>query len=79
MVPVPCSESRRLARSATSRMSFTPAVTAESGSNARLVAPAMSRASVVLPVPGGPYRITDDSRSVSIRLRSGALGPSRWR
>ncbi len=42
------------------------------------VVPAMSRASVVLPVPGGPQRITDDSRSASIRARSGRPGPSRW-
>ena len=34
----------------------------------------MSRARVVLPVPGGPQRITDDSRSASMRARSGRPG-----
>ena len=34
----------------------------------------MSRASVVLPVPGGPQRITDESRSASI---SDAQRPAR--
>ena len=53
----------RAARSATSRTSLTPAVTADNGSNAFSVAPATRRAMVVLPVPGGPQRITDDSRS----------------
>ena len=54
-----------------------PAVTADSCSNALAVWPAISRASVVLPVPGGPQRITDDSRSASISARSGRPGPSR--
>ena len=36
-----------------------------------------SRAMVVLPVPGGPHRITDDSRSASMRTRSGLPEPSR--
>ena len=34
----------------------------------------MSRAMVVLPVPGGPQRITDDSRSASMSARSGLPG-----
>ena len=38
----------------------------------------MSWASVVLPVPGGPQRITDDSRSASIRVRSGRPAARRW-
>ncbi len=38
----------------------------------------MSWARVVLPVPGGPQRITDDSRSASISARSGWPGPSSW-
>ena len=53
-MPCPCSPSRAFARAATSRTSFTPAFTADSGSNAFWVAPATSRAIVVLPVPGGP-------------------------
>ena len=37
----------------------------------------MTRASVVLPVPGGPHRITELSRSASTNVRSGRPGPSR--
>ena len=77
MVPCPCSARRRRARSTTSRTSFTPAVTAESCSNTLLVVAAISLASVVFPVPGGPHRITDDIRSASISRRSGPAGPSR--
>ena len=79
IVPWPCSPSRLRARSATSRTSFTPALTALSGSNALSVAPAMRRAIVVLPVPGGPQRTTDESRSASMSTRSGRPGPSRSR
>ncbi len=39
---------------------------------------AMSWARVVLPVPGGPQKMTDDSRSASIRARSGRPGARRW-
>ncbi len=77
IVPRPCSPMRARARSATSRTSFTPAVTADNGSNAFSVAPATRRAIVVLPVPGGPQRITDESRSASMSTRSGLPGPSR--
>ncbi len=56
---------------------LSPAVTAERVSNALAVAPATSRAMVVLPVPGGPHRMTDDSRSASINVRSGRPAPSR--
>ena len=63
------------ARSAISRTSFTPAVTADSGSNAFSVAPATRRAMVVLPVPGGPHSTTDESRSASMSTRSGRPGP----
>ncbi len=66
------------ARSRTSRTSFTDALTADSGSNALAVVSAMSRASVVLPVPGGPQKITEDSRSSSMSARSGRPGASRW-
>ena len=79
IVPWPCSPSRSLARSTTSRTSFTPALTALIGSNALSVAPAMSRAIVVLPVPGGPQRITEERRSPSISARSGRPGASRSR
>ena len=76
IVPLPCSPSRPRARSTTSRTSFTPAETADRGSNALLVAPATRRATVVLPVPGGPQRITDESRSDWMSTRSGRPGPS---
>ena len=42
------------ARSSTSRTSARPAFTAEASSNAARAFTASSRASVVLPVPGGP-------------------------
>ena len=42
------------ARSITSRTSWRPAFTADSSSKAALAFTAISRASVVLPVPGGP-------------------------
>ena len=67
----PCCPIRSRAPAITSRTSFTDAFTAESGTNALVVASAMSRASVVFPVPGGPQKITDDSRSASISRRSG--------
>src|SRR6476660_6855175 len=77
MVPCPCSPRRARARSATSRTSFTPALTADSVSNAWALTPAMSRAIVVLPVPGGPQSTSDDSRSDSISTRSDFPAPSR--
>ena len=46
--------------SMTARTSFTPAVIAESSTNLRPGARAITCARVVLPVPGGPYRITED-------------------
>ena len=78
MVPWPRSPSRCSALAMTSRTSFTLAVTADSDSNDLAVLRAMSRASVVLPVPAGPQRMTDDNRSVSISARSGRPGPRRW-
>ena len=63
MVPCPRSPSRWRAPSIVARTSFTPAFTADICSNARAVLPATARASVVLPVPGGPQNSTDDSRS----------------
>ena len=78
MVPAPCSPKRRRARSMAARASLTVAATAESSSKALAVAAATTRARVVLPVPGGPHRITEDSRSASISSRSGRPGPIRW-
>ena len=77
MVPLPISASRSRAPAITSRTSFTPAVTAESDTKARSVVDATTVARVVLPVPGGPQRMIEESRSASMRLRSGAPGPSR--
>ena len=70
--------SRRRATSMTPRTSFTPAFSALRASNARPVACEMSRASVVLPVPGGPCSTTEAGAAPSTRRRSGAPGPSRW-
>ena len=57
----PCAPRWRCARSTTARISFTPAVTAESASKWARIASASSRASVVFPEPGGPQRISDGS------------------
>ena len=72
---LPRSPSRARARSATSRTSLTPALTALSVSKAFSLTPATRRAMVVLPVPGGPQMMTDDSRSDSMSTRSGLPGP----
>ena len=56
------SSSRRVAVASTPRTSLTPALTADSCSKAASVSSATSRASVVLPVPGGPQRIIDTGR-----------------
>ena len=52
-----------------------PASTALNDTNLARVSSATSRASVVLPVPGGPQRMIDCSRSRSIISRSGRPGP----
>ena len=76
IVPCPRSPRRWRARSSTSRTSFTPALTALSCSKALLVWAAMAWARVVLPVPGGPQRITDERRSASTSVRSGWPAPN---
>ena len=58
------------------RRSATPEVTALTGRKGALVVVAMMRASVVLPEPGGPQRMIDESRSASIALRSSVPGPT---
>ena len=63
--------------SMTARTSFTPADSAESASNRRPVAPEMRDASVVFPVPGGPYKMTDAAPEPSTSRRSGEPGLSR--
>ena len=62
------------ARSTASRMSLTPAMTADSCMNSASARRAMSRASVVLPVPGGPQRISEWSWPRSSAWRSGLPG-----
>ena len=76
IVPRSCSPRRWRARSITSRTSFTPAVTADSCSNARRVVPATASASVVLPVPGGPQKIALTSAGPA-RPGGAAAGPDR--
>ena len=65
IVPCPRSPSRARARSATSRTSFTPALTALSVSNAFSLTPATRRAIVVLP---GAGRTPEDERRQPVRL-----------
>ena len=72
--PLPPSRSR--ARARTARTSSTRAETAESSSNAADDASATIRAIVVLPTPGGPWRIIDGARPSSIARRSAFPGPS---
>ena len=59
--PPACSRSRASATAL--RRSATPAETAETGTKSASVLPAMMRASVVLPVPGGPQRIIEGRRA----------------
>src|SRR5919204_593109 len=75
--PVAPSRSRALPR--TPRTSATLADTAESSSNSAPVTPATMRASVVFPLPGGPYRIVEPTRSSSIASRSADPSPRTWR
>jgi hypothetical protein len=69
---------RRRASSMTPRTSLTPADSAESATKRRPIALETSIARVVLPVPGGPYSISDAGAAPSTSRRSGAPGPSRW-
>jgi hypothetical protein len=61
---------RSRARSITSRTCWRPASTAESSSNAASAYSANIRASVVFPVPGGPYRIIECGSPDWIAVRS---------
>ena len=71
--------SRRRARAASKilRRSATPENTADKGSKCRSVASARSRAIVVLPQPGGPHRIREESFFAASMRPSGPSGPSR--
>ena len=76
---VPCPVSRRArAASNTFLRSATPEKIAEICSKCRSVACASSRATVVLPVPGGPQKISEPSVRVSSMRVSAPSGPSRW-
>src|SRR3954471_19448032 len=68
---------RSLARSITARTSGRPTCTAESSSKAASAYSASSRANVVLPVPGGPWRIIECGSPDWIAVRSADDGPSR--
>ena len=75
---VPCPVSRRArAASNTFLRSATPENTAESWTNSRSVACASRRATVVLPVPGGPQNTSEPSERVPIMRVSAPSGPSR--
>ena len=67
----------RSACSIAERISFTPEKTADSAMNSCPKAFAVSRASVVLPTPGGPQRIIECGCPDSNASRSGLSGPSR--
>ena len=64
------------ARSTTSRMSLTPANTADSAWNSAAQDLATRRASVVLPVPGGPHSSIECSVAPPTSRVSGLPGPS---
>jgi hypothetical protein len=53
---------------------FIPDVTAEKGTKRAFDLPAIMRAIVVLPVPGGPQSMMEPTRSSSIARRSGVPG-----
>ena len=77
IVPWPCSPSRCCADARASRTSFTPAAVAESVTRCLEVVAANRRANVVLPVPSGPHRIAEQTRSASASARSAAPCPTR--
>ena len=63
----------------TLRISLMPLVTALKLMKFAFVRAAMICASVVLPTPGGPQKIMEDTRSSSISCRSTLPLPSKWR
>ena len=72
-----CMPSRSPASLTTLRSSATPEPTALTGLKWPRLTDAISRASVVLPVPGGPQSTMDGMRSASMLLRSARPGPTR--
>jgi len=79
MVRRPLYERRLEAASISRRRSATVPLTADTSTNSAWVCAAMIRASDVLPVPAGPKRITDESISDSIALRSQVPSPTASR
>ena len=77
MVPWPCSPRRCSAPASASRTSFTPAAVADRVTRCLAVLSASRRARVVLPVPAGPHRMEEPTRSDSASARNGAPGPTR--
>ncbi len=77
MVRVP---NRRLfsASCMTALISLIPLVTAEKSMKLDLVRWAMILARVVFPTPGGPQKIMEEIRSLSMRRRRTFPGPRRW-
>src|SRR5262245_6166026 len=76
---VPCPNSRRRrASSKTFLRSATPVKIAEICSKCRSVAFASSRATVVLPVPGGPQNTSDPRERVASMRVSAPSAPSKW-
>ena len=69
---------RRRAFSMTARTSLTPEFRADSATKWRPDAAEISDAMVVLPVPGGPKRMTEESPRPSMSRCSGVPGPSTW-
>src|ERR1700733_14313487 len=75
---VGCAATALCCASATaSRMSLMPACTADSAMKRALERSAIRRASVVLPVPGGPHRISECGWPEAIASYSGLPGASR--
>jgi hypothetical protein len=79
MVARPYWSRASLARSTASRISFTPANTAEIAMNSALKAFAMRRARVVFPTPGGPHRIIECGLPARSATLSGLPSPRRCR
>src|SRR3989304_2300856 len=68
--------SRSFASAPTRRRAATPEETAETGSKWERVRPAMMRARVVLPEPGGPQRTIEGGSPASIALRRRRPSPT---
>ena len=74
---VPWRFSRSCASAMVDRTSATPDMTADSDVKWAPISPASSRARLVLPVPGGPHRSSDDRWPRAMLRRSGPRSPTR--